>query len=215
MAKKQAKVKVKAKAKPAAKPTAKAKAKPKAKSKKIVSRVKSRVSQAARAVSKTVKAKTSQIKSAVAHVAAPLLHKAKAPGYQWINAFLTVRDCSQAIDFYQQAFGFELRMSMPGPDGKIVHAEMVHNGSVLMMGPANQQMGAPEGQSPVILYAYVENVDEVASRAGGLGATVVQQPRDEFWGDRCCILVDTQGHSWMLATHVKDVSPDEMHPPQS
>lgn len=211
MAKKQIKVKVKAKSKPPAKPRAKAKAKPK----KIVSRVKSRVTRAAKAVTRTVKTKTSQLKRAVSHVAAPLFHKAKAPGYQWINAFLTVRDCSQAIDFYQNAFGFELRMSMPGPDGKIVHAEMTHNGSVIMMGPANQQMGAPEGQSPVILYTYVENVDETASRASGAGAIVVQQPREEFWGDRCCILVDPQGHSWMLATHVKDVSPEEMHPPQS
>jgi PhnB protein len=211
MAKKQIKVKVKAKAKPVVKRRAKTKVKPK----KIVSRVRSRVTRAAKAVTKTVKARTSQLKSVISHVAAPLLHKAKAPGYEWINAFLTVRDCSQAIDFYQKAFGFELRMSMPGPDGKIVHAEMVHNGSVIMMGPANQQMNAPEGQSPVILYAYVENVDEVASRASGAGATVVQQPRDEFWGDRCCILVDPQGHSWMLATHVRDVSPEEMHPPQS
>ena len=211
MAKKQTKVKVKAKAK-TEKPRAKARIKPK----KIVSRVRSRVTRAAKAVTKRVKARTSQLKSAVSHVAAPLLHKAKAPGYQWINAFLTVRDCSQAIEFYQKAFGFELRMSMPGPDGKIVHAEMLHNGSVILMGPANQQMSAPsQGQSPVILYAYVENVDEVVSRATNAGATIVQQPRDEFWGDRCCILVDPQGHSWMLATHVKDVSPEEMHPPQS
>ncbi|MCI0411944.1 glyoxalase/bleomycin resistance/extradiol dioxygenase family protein [bacterium] len=209
MAKRQTKVKVKAKKKP----VAKARAKAKAKTKRIVARVKSKVTHAAKAVTKTVKAKTSQLKSAVSQAAAPLLHKAKAPGYQWINAFLTVRDCSQAIAFYQTVFGFELRMSMPGPDGKIVHAEMLHNGSVLMMGPANQQMGAPEGQSPVILYTYVENVDEVASRAGSAGATIVQQPRDEFWGDRCCILVDPQGHSWMLATHVKDISPEEMHMP--
>jgi PhnB protein len=82
-----------------------------------------------------------------------------------------------------------------------------------MMGPENQQMGAPQGASPVILYTYMENVDEVASRAASAGATVVQQPRDEFWGDRCCILVDPQGHWWMMATHVKNFSADDMKVP--
>ena len=207
MAKKQ--TRSKAKAKPAAKTKTRPKPKTRAKSKKIVSKVRAKVSQAARAIKKTLKAKTSQMKSAVA----PLLSKAKAPGYHWINAFLTVRDCSEAIDFYQTAFRFELRMSMPGPDGKIMHAEMTHNGSVIMMGPENQQMGAPQGASPVILYTYMENVDELAARATSRGATIVQPPRDEFWGDRCCILVDPQGHWWMMATHVKDISADEMKMP--
>jgi PhnB protein len=53
----------------------------------------------------------------------------------------------------------------------------------------------------------------VASRATSAGATLVQQPRDEFWGDRCCLIVDPQGYSWMLATHVKDISPEEMEIP--
>jgi PhnB protein len=140
----------------------------------------------------------------------PAVVSVRAPGYQWINAFLTVRDVAQAIDFYTKGFGFKLRGSMPGPDGKIMHAEMLHNDSVIMMGPENPQMGAPQGQSPVTLFAYVENVDEVTARAAAAGATVVQQPRNEFWGDRCAILLDTQGHTWMLGTHIRDVSMEEM-----
>jgi hypothetical protein len=150
MAKKKTKMKVKSR--PAAKP----RVKPKAKRKRIIAKGKSRVSQAARAAGKLIKTKRSQVKKAVSSVAAPPQSKAKAPGYQWINAALTVRDFSQAIDFYQRAFGFQLRLSMPGPDGKIIHAELEHNGSVLMLGPDTGQMGAPQGaQSPVTIYTYV------------------------------------------------------------
>jgi|GEM_PF-305190 len=181
--------KKKTQAKP--KPKAKAVTKAKPKAKRIVAKSKPRVKRSA-----------PPKKRAVASV--------RAPGYQWVNAFLTVRDVAQAIDFYVKGFGFKLRGSMPGPDGKIMHAEMLHNDSVIMMGPENPQMGAPQGQSPVTLFAYVDNVDKVTARAAAAGAMVVQQPRDEFWGDRCSVLIDPQGHSWMLGTHIKDVSMDEM-----
>jgi PhnB protein len=134
----------------------------------------------------------------------------RAPGYQWVNAFLTVRDVAQAVEFYITGFGFKLRGSMPGPDGKLMHAEVLHNDSVIMMGPENPQVPAPQGPSPVTIFVYVDNVDEVTARAAAAGAHVIQHPKDEFWGDRCAILIDPQGHSWMLGTHIRDVSMEEM-----
>lgn len=134
----------------------------------------------------------------------------RAPGYQWINAYITVRDVAQAIDFYSNGLGFTLRATMPGPDGKIMHAEMFHKDSVLMMGPENPGSPAPTGPSSVTLFAYVEDVDALTARAQSAGATVVQPPVDQFWGDRTSVLVDPQGHTWMLGTHKKDLSMEEM-----
>ena len=142
--------------------------------------------------------------------AKPAVPSWRAPGYQFVNAFLTVRDVADAIDFLVNGFGFKLRGSMPGPDGKIMHAELLHNDSVIMMGPENPQVPAPQGPSPVTIFIYVDNVDAITSRAAAAGAQVIQQPKDEFWGDRCAILVDPQGHSWMIGTHVRDVSMEEM-----
>jgi PhnB protein len=134
----------------------------------------------------------------------------KAPGYQWLNAYVTVRDVAQAIDFYTKGLGFKLRASMPGPDGKIMHAEMFHKDSVLMMGPENPGSPAPTGPSSVTLFAYVDDVDAQTTRAEQAGANIVQPPTDQFWGDRCSILVDPQGHTWMLGTHKRDISMEEM-----
>jgi len=143
--------------------------------------------------------------------------KALAQGYQWINTFLVVRDMQDAIDFYSNALGFKLRMSMPGPDGKLMHAELMHNDSVVMLGPENPERGAhaPSGPTAHTIYMYVEDVDSVANRAANLGAKVVDPVKDQFWGDRTAVLIDPQGHSWMLATHVRDMSPEDMQMPQS
>jgi PhnB protein len=182
MAKKKLKVK--------SKPKAQMKSKPKAK--RIAAKPKSSASRKAAAPRKSVKTSV------------------RAPGYQWINAYLTVRDVAQAIDFYTKGFGFRLRASMPGPDGKIMHAEMFHNDSILMMGPENPQAPAPQGPSPVTLFAYVDDVDALTAQAQAAGANVVSPPKDEFWGDRCAILVDPQGHTWMLGTHKRDLSMEDM-----
>ena len=180
------------------------KARPVSKSKKIMK-------------AKPAKARKKAVRKASTPVAPPaarVTSKALASGYQWVNAYLTVRDVQAAIDFYQNAFGFVLRLSVPGPEGKLMHAELMHKDSLVMLGPENPSMGAlaPQGQSPVTLYTYVENVDEIASRASSNGAMLIKPPTDEFWGDRCAIIVDPHGHSWMFATHVKDVYPEDMHP---
>lgn len=181
---------------------AKAKAKTKTKAKKPVAKVKAKPKVAAK-------------RPSVPAVQAEVVSKAPPSGCQWVNPYLIVRDVQAAIDFYKNVFGFQVRFTMPGPDGKIVHAELMHNSSLLMLGPENPQQGAcaPQGPSPVTLYTYVENVDELVARAGNSGGKVHMPPKDEFWGDRVCLIEDPQGHSWMFATHYKDVSPEEMAPP--
>lgn len=195
------------------KPMKKAKAKSKAKTMKPVKAAKKVARPKARP--KAVKAARPKVSRPAPKVMAPKTPKGLAPGYQWVNTYLTVRDVAAAIRFYETTFGFKLRFSMPGPGGVIVHAEMTHYDSCIMMGPENPQMGAnaPQGPSPVTMYVYVENVDATASSAVANGGRMISPPEDKFWGDRCAIVLDIDGHSWMLATHVKDVSPEDMHPP--
>lgn len=132
-------------------------------------------------------------------------------GFNWVTPYLTVRDCAAAIAFYEKAYGFEKREAIPGPGGMIMHAEMMHQDSMIMMGQS-PQMGtkAPQGTPPVSLYVYVEDVDALCKRAAAAGAKVKEQPVDKFYGDRVCLLNDPDGHYWYFATHVKDVSPEEM-----
>lgn len=138
--------------------------------------------------------------------------KAVTAGSQWVNPLLVVRNMKAAIQFYTAAFGFKVRSSMPGPDGALMHAELMHNDSLVMLGPENQERGsfAPQGPSPVTLYVFVENVDDTVQRAATAGGKVMMPVADMFWGDRCAVIVDPEGHSWMIATHIKDMTPEEM-----
>jgi PhnB protein len=136
---------------------------------------------------------------------------------RWVSPYLTVKDAEAAIAFYTKAFGFDTRSVMPGPDGKPIHAELVHKDSLVMLGPecpqSNTRSPLTLGGASITLYVYVENVDALFERATAAGAAVISPPKDEFWGDRCCFLTDPEGHAWMFATHVRDVPPEEMHPP--
>ena len=128
---------------------------------------------------------------------------------------VTVKDARTAIEFYKKAFGAEELFSMPGPDGKgIMHAELRIGNSIVMMG--EEQPDCPSksaetlGGSPVSFYLYVYHADESFARALAAGA-VSQMPVDEmFWGDRVGTVQDPFGYSWMLATHTRDLSPEEM-----
>lgn len=140
--------------------------------------------------------------------------KAIPDGYHTITPFLVVRGGTQAIQFYQRAFGAEEIASMPGPDGKLMHAEIRIGDSVVMLSDEFPQMGnkAPEslGGTPGGLMIYSDNVDQLWDRAVKAGATVEMPLTDMFWGDRYGKLRDPFGHSWALAQHVRDVSPEEM-----
>ena len=103
---------------------------------------------------------------------------------------------------------------MNGPDGKHMHAELTLRGSTLMLGPENAERGARSakslGASPATLYLMVENADKVVAKAQKTGATVVMPVADMFWGDRCGIVADPDGYTWMVATHVAEPAPAEM-----
>jgi len=135
-------------------------------------------------------------------------------GFHSVTPYLTVRNATQAIEFYKRAFGAQERVRMPGPDGKVAHAEVSIGNSILMLGEECPEMGnqSPEALhgSAVGLAIYVENVDEVFNRAVKAGATEKEAVTDKFWGDRAGALTDPFGHKWTILTHKEDVSPQEM-----
>jgi PhnB protein len=134
--------------------------------------------------------------------------------YTAVTAALCVTDVKAAAAFYQKAFGFEKRGIMNGPDGKPMHAELTMRGTALMLGPEMAGMGARSannvGASPTTLYLLVDNVDETVAKAVKLGAKPQGPVSDMFWGDRCGRLVDPEGYTWYVATHIADPTPAQM-----
>lgn len=136
-------------------------------------------------------------------------------GYHTITPALTIRDAARAIEFYKQAFGAKQRGEVArGPDGKVMHAELQIGDSIIMMSDEFPDFGtlSPQsvGGSSVQLHIYLDNVDAAFDRAVKAGATVTMPLMDQFWGDRYGTLRDPFGHKWSIATHVKDMSEDEM-----
>jgi len=136
-------------------------------------------------------------------------------GYHTITPALTIRDAARAIEFYKQAFGAKQRGDIAkGPDGKVMHAELQIGDSVIMISDEFPDYGtlSPQstGGSSVQLHIYHDNVDAAFDRAVKAGATVTMPLADQFWGDRYGTLKDPFGHKWSIATHVKDMSDDEM-----
>jgi PhnB protein len=140
--------------------------------------------------------------------------KATPEGYHSITPFLVVKNCADAIEFYKKAFDAEERYRMNMPDGKVGHAELKIGDSVLMLADEFPEMKSlsPKsiGGSPVSMYVYVQDVDAMFNNAVTAGATVLDGVKDQFWGDRHGRLEDPYGHLWSIATHKKDLSPDEM-----
>jgi PhnB protein len=134
--------------------------------------------------------------------------------YGAVTAILSVTDIKAAVSFYQKAHGFAKRSVMSGPDGKPIHAELTLRGTTLMLGPENAQGGARSaktlGASPVTLYLTTEDADKLVAKAVKLGATQKGPVMDMFWGDRCGTIVDPEGNSWMISTHIAEPSPQEM-----
>ena len=136
-------------------------------------------------------------------------------GFRTVTPHLVVNDCKAAIEFYKNAFGAEERYRMTAPDGsKVVHAEISIGDSVVMLADEFPEMGSNSptsiGDTPVSVHLAVEDVDRWFSRAVDAGATVTMPLEDMFWGDRYGRLSDPFGHSWSLATHIKDATPEEM-----
>jgi uncharacterized glyoxalase superfamily protein PhnB len=136
-------------------------------------------------------------------------------GFHTITPTFVVKDARKAIAFYKKAFGAAERCVMPGPDGKgVMHAELTIGDSTIMLcneGPDRQYKSAETmGGSPMSLYLYVNDVDGAFERAIAAGATAQTTVQDMFWGDRMGTVQDPFGYRWTLATHVADVSPEEM-----
>ncbi len=128
---------------------------------------------------------------------------------------LVVRDVAAAIEFYKQAFGAKKKRVFHGPDGSIMHAEIQIGDSILMLSPEFPEMNVFSPQSPgggtsASMFLYIENVDAVFAKAVSLDVKVTMPLADAFWGDRTGGLIDPFGHRWMLATHIKDLSDEEI-----
>jgi PhnB protein len=135
-------------------------------------------------------------------------------GYNTLSLHVAVDDAAKAIDYYKQAFGAKERMRMDAPDGKIGHAELEIGDSVVMLSdPFPQSTVRPPsevGSTTASAFMYVEDVDAVVKQAVDAGATVTMEVADQFWGDRFGTITDPFGHVWSIATHVEDVSPQDM-----
>jgi PhnB protein len=134
-------------------------------------------------------------------------------GYPRVSPYLVVDGASKAIEFYSNVLGTTERVRMPGPEGRIGHAELQLGDSVIMLADEFPDMGARApsafGGSPVSISVYVEDVDATFSKATEAGATVVRPLENQFYGDRSATFDDPFGHRWTIATHVEDVSPEE------
>jgi uncharacterized glyoxalase superfamily protein PhnB len=135
-------------------------------------------------------------------------------GMTAVTPHIVCAGAGEAIDFYKKAFGAVEEARLPGPDGKLMHAMIRINGAAVMLVDENPQWGAfgPKALkgSPVTMHLYVEDVDAFVAKAVGAGATVAMPVQDMFWGDRYGLLTDPFGHSWSVATHVRDVTPEEI-----
>jgi PhnB protein len=135
-------------------------------------------------------------------------------GYPRVTPYLHVDGAAAAIDFYSEVFGAKERMRMPGPDGKLGHAEIEIGESIVMLADEFPDMGALSprtvGGTPVTIHVYVEDVDKAFDTAVKLGAKAIRPVENQFYGDRSGQFVDPFGHQWNVASHVEDVSPEEM-----
>jgi PhnB protein len=134
--------------------------------------------------------------------------------YPRVTPSLAIDGAARAIDFYRQVFGATERMRMDEPSGKVGHAELQIGDSLVMLSDEYPDMGVlgPKsvGGSPVTLMVYVEDVDNTFSRAVGAGAKTLRPVENQFYGDRTGQFEDPFGHRWSVATHVEDVSPEEV-----
>jgi len=135
-------------------------------------------------------------------------------GYHSLTPYLIVDGAAKAIEFYVKALGAVEVMRMPGPNGRIGHAEVRIGDSHLMLADEHPEMGAlgprPGTPSPISLLLYVDDCDAVIERAAAAGAKVTRPPADQFYGDRSGGFTDPFGHSWYVSTHDKDISNEEM-----
>ena len=129
-------------------------------------------------------------------------------GYHDVTASFVVDGADAVVDFATQALGARERFNMRTPDGKIGHAELEIGDSVLFVSEASS---SDQGvHTPGVVNVYVQDVDDVYAKALAAGGTSLREPEDQFYGDRSAGVRDAAGNQWWLATHVEDVSPEDM-----
>ena len=135
-------------------------------------------------------------------------------GYTALTPYLIVNGAASAIEFYQTIFGAIELFRLADPGGKVGHAELMINDSRIMLADEFPERGArgpvSVGGSPVRMLLYVADVDDTVNRAVAAGAKLVRPVEDQFYGDRAGGLEDPFGHYWHVATHIEDVSAEEM-----
>jgi PhnB protein len=141
--------------------------------------------------------------------------KAVPDGFHTVTPALTLKNSLEAIDFYKKAFGAKELGVFPSPDGKsTMHALIQIGDSFLMMGDERPGQGDRSaeslGASPIGMYIYVEDADAMFKQAVDAGATIEMPLADMFWGDRMGTVKDPFGYSWMIATHIRELSDEEV-----
>ena len=126
-------------------------------------------------------------------------------GYATVTPYLCVADAAKLIEFLKQAFHAQLLFKMDGPGGRIMHAEMTIGDSRIMLGQPE-----PGKETHAMIHLYLPDTDAVYKRALTAGGTSVREPADQFYGDRSAGVRDQFGNQWFIATHIEDVSEEEM-----
>jgi uncharacterized glyoxalase superfamily protein PhnB len=127
-------------------------------------------------------------------------------GYHSVTPYLAVEGAARLIDFLKQTFDAQEVERMMSPDGNVRHAEVKIGDSIVMLGEASGQWKP----MPSILYVYVNDTDATYHRALQAGATSTREPTDQFYGDRNAGVLDPCGNQWWIATHIEDISPEEL-----
>jgi PhnB protein len=135
-------------------------------------------------------------------------------GFHTVSPHLTVKNAPAMIEFYTKAFGAKERRRALTPDGKVLHAEVQIGDSVVFLNDEFPDMGSVAPASgkgtSIVLHIYVEDVDSLWQKAVAAGAKIVMPLADQFWGDRYGIVLDPSGHSWSMASHIRDRTQEEM-----
>ena len=135
-------------------------------------------------------------------------------GARSLTPHLTVKGAKQAIEYYQKAFGAVVKGVSEDPTGLVLHSQLMIGDSLLFLNDEFPAMGAKGpltlGGTPVTIHLFVPDADKTFNQAISLGGKVAMPIADQFWGDRYGIVVDPFGHSWSIATHKEDLTPDEM-----
>jgi PhnB protein len=138
----------------------------------------------------------------------------KREGFHTVTPYIVVKNSRDAIEFYKKAFGAEELSFAATPDGACMHADIRIGDSIVMLNDEFPKFGVlsplTRGGTSVTLHLYVPDVDAAFKRAVDAGATAKMPPADMFWGDRYCQLADPFGHSWSIATHKEDPTPEQL-----